>query len=213
MYKIKLVTRLNKNFVVSLFGREFRKEDVLSKIYPIQRNLDGKCYIIYPLKRCIWNKVAGNLFLVRDEDHTDFMPLFTISLKSKPETIIKKYIERISIEQTNKELKSYLKIEGSYFRKKKSNYGNLFITFLIHNFIQSLRQKTDNMSFKDVLDNISLYLLWKYPPKCVFEMENLLNNFYENMDFKCPDKLNIDLEYSDLMSEVENNLNLAKCYV
>lgn len=213
VHSIKLVTRLNKNFVVSLFGRKFREEDVQSKVNPIKRNIKGKCYIIYPLKRCIWNNVAGNLFLVKGEEYKNFIPVFTTSLKSKPETIIQKYLDRFSIEQTNKESKSYLDIEGSYFRKKESNYGSLFIRFLIHNFIQYLRPKLDNRSFKEISDNLSLYLLWKYPPKCVFEMEKLLSNFLEDMGFSGQNQLNINLNNSDWSYEVDMKLNLAECYV
>lgn len=213
IHSIKLVTRLNKNFVVSLFGRKFREKDLLSKVNPIKRYINGKCYIIYPLKRCIWNKIAGNLFLVKGEEYKNFIPVFTISLKSKPETIIQKYLERFSIEQTNKESKSYLDIEGSYFRKKESNYGNLFIKFSIHNFIQYLRPKLDNRSFKELSDNLSLYLLWKYPPKCVFEMEKLLFNFPGDMGFSWQNQLNINLNNSDWSYEVDMNPNLAECYV
>jgi hypothetical protein len=212
-HSIKLVTRLNKNFVVSLFGRKFREKDVQSKVNPIKRCIKGKCYIIYPLKRCIWNKIAGNLFLVKGEEYKNFIPVFTISLKSKPETIIQKYLERFSIEQTNKESKSYLDIEGSYFRKKESNYGNLFVKFLIHNFVQYMRQKLDNRSFKEISDNLSLYLLWKYPPKCVFELEKLLSNFSGDMGFNWQTQLNINLSNSDWLYEVDMNPNLAECYV
>jgi len=211
--RIKLITRLNRNFVVSLFGRKFREKDILSKTNPIKRTIKGKHYVIYPLKRCIWNKVAGNLFLVKGEEYKNFVPVFTISLKSKPETIIQKYIERFSIEQTNKESKSYLELKGTYFRKKESNYGDLFIRFLIYNFIQYLRIKIDNMSFKEVLDNLSLYLLWKYPPKCVFEMENLLSNFFIDMGYNQSDQSNIDLNNSDWLYEADNDQNLAKSYV
>ncbi len=84
IHTIKLVTRLNKNFVVSLFGRKFREKDLLSKVNPIKRHINGKCYIIYPLKRCIWNKVAGNLFLVKGEEYKNFIPVFTISLRGNP---------------------------------------------------------------------------------------------------------------------------------
>jgi hypothetical protein len=207
---IKLVTRLNKNFVVSLFGIEFREIDILSKINPIKRVINGKIYVIYPLKRCIWNKVAGNIFLVKGEDYKDFMPVFSISLKSKPETVIKKYLERITIEQTNKESKSYLNIEGSYFRKKESNYGDLLIQFWIHNFIQYLRPKLGNMSFKEISDNLSLYLLWKYPPKCVFEFEKLLSNLDIDISSFGSDQSNIGLKCSDWTYEVPETFNLAK---
>jgi len=43
---------------------------------------------------------------------------------------------RSQIEQTNKELKSHLGIEGSYFRKKEKNYGSVFVLCLVYNFIQ-----------------------------------------------------------------------------
>jgi hypothetical protein len=62
---------------------------------------------------------AGNLFLVKGESYDDFIALFTAALNAKPETVIRKYKERSQIEQTNKELKSYLRIEESYFRKRR----------------------------------------------------------------------------------------------
>ncbi len=212
-HSIKLVTRLNKNFVVSLFGKKFREKDILNKVKPIKRIINGKCYIIYPLKRCIWNKVAGNLFLVKGEEYKNFIPVFTISLKSKPEMAIKKYLERTPIEQTNKESKSYLEIQGSYFRKKESNYGDLFIKFLIYNFTQYLRLKINYMSFKDLIENLSLYLLWKYPPKCVFEFEKLLSGLSMDIQFNGLDQSNINLKTFDWLYEIDNNLDLAECYV
>jgi hypothetical protein len=123
------------------------------------------------------------------------------------------YLERITIEQTNKESKSYLNIEGSYFRKKESNYGDLLIQFWIHNFIQYLRPKLGNMSFKEISDNLSLYLLWKYPPKCVFEFEKLLSNLDIDISSFGSDQSNIGLKCSDWTYEVPETFNLAKCCV
>jgi hypothetical protein len=136
---VKVSTRLNSNFVVVQFGAEFRKEDILSNIEPIRRMIDGKSYIIYAFKRCIWQGTAGKPFLARGEGYDDFIPLFTTPLNTKPETAIMKYKERASIEQTNKELKSYLGIEGNYFRTKKSNYGYIFLLCLVYNSIQYVR--------------------------------------------------------------------------
>ncbi|KAF5437384.1 hypothetical protein C5S35_04320 [Candidatus Methanophagaceae archaeon] len=42
---VKVVTRLNSNFVVARFGAKFRKEDIMDDIKPIQREIDGKSYI------------------------------------------------------------------------------------------------------------------------------------------------------------------------
>lgn len=184
---VKLVTRLNSNFVVAQFGEKIRKEDILSSVSPIERTIDGTQYEICQFKRCIWQKTAGNLFLVRGEDYDEFIAIFTTALNSKPETAIRKYLERYSIEQTNKELKSYLSIEGSYFTKKESNYGHIFLTSLAYNFIQLLRLHIDGMSFKDVLESSSAYLLWKNPPVCVFEVAGVLDrafgdNGYERLD-------------------------------
>ncbi len=83
----------------------------------------------------------------------------------------------------------------------------------ILNFIQDLRSKLVDMSFKEVSDNLSLYLLWKYPPKCVFEFEKRLFDFSIDMDFKGIDQLNIDLNNPDWALEVNKSINLAKCYV
>lgn len=127
---VKVVTRLDINFVVRLIGKEFRKDDVLSKIKPIKRTIDDISFTIFALKRCVWQGTAGNLFLIRGESYDDFIPLFTTALKSKPETVIGKYKERFLIEQVIKELKSYLKVEGNYFQKKESNYGFFFTAFV-----------------------------------------------------------------------------------
>ena len=132
---------------------------------------------------------TGNLFLIRGEGYDDFIPLFTTLLRSKPETIIKKYKERSFIEQTNKELKSLLDIEGSYFCKKESNYGHLFIASLFYNLIQHLRLSFDNMSFKDTLEELSAYLSWNNLPKCVFEIEDRLNRVFGDIGSEGLDKM------------------------
>jgi len=46
---------------------------------------------------------------------------------------------------------------------------------LVYNFIQYMRFYLGEMSFKDVLDELSAYLSYKNPPKCVFKMEKVLN--------------------------------------
>jgi len=61
----------------------------------------------------------GNLLLIRGDGYSDFIPLFRTALNSKQETVIRKYKERFLIDLTNKELKSYLNIEGNYFIRYK----------------------------------------------------------------------------------------------
>jgi len=87
-----------------------------------------------------------NLFLIRGEGYNDFIPLFTTALNSKPETVIRKYKERFSIEITNKELKSYLNVEGSYFRTKESNYAFFFLLCLVYNLVQCMHAELPDMS-------------------------------------------------------------------
>jgi len=205
---VKVITRLDSNFVVRMFGNEFRKEDILDLVNPIRREIDGENYIIYVFKRCIWQKTAGNLFLIKGERYDDFIPLFTTSLKSKPETIIRKYKEKSYIKQTNKELRSLLNIEGCYFCKKENNYGYLFMVSLVYNIVQYLRLFFNDMSFKDALEELSLYLLYKNPPRCVFKMENklsqiedlrftnlrfVINRVFGNIEYEGVDKMNIGL--------------------
>ena len=199
---VRVLTRLNSNFVVVRFGTKFRKEDLLSNIKPIQRTICGKRYIIYPFKRCIWQGTAGNLFLVRGEGYDDFIPLFTTSLNTKPETAIMKYKERAQIEQTNKELKSYLELEGNHFRTKESNYGHIFILCLVYNFIQYMRWYLTDMSFKDVLEGISVHLLREQPPKCVFSVRNAFEGALGNIGCEKPNKINIELTGATRLSGV-----------
>ncbi len=190
---VKVVTRLNSNFVVVRFGIKFRKEDILSNIKPIKRIIDGKNYIIYAFKRCVGQGTAGNLFLVRGVGYDDFIPLFTTALNAKPETVIRKYKERTSIEQTIKELKSYLKIEGNHYTKKESNYGYIFMLCLVYNFIQHLRLYLADMSFKDILDALSAYLLRKFPPKCLFSLENACDRMFKDIGCERFNKINNSL--------------------
>jgi hypothetical protein len=140
--------------------------------------------------------------LVRGEGYDDFIPLFTTSLNTKPETAIRKYKERTQIEQTNKELKSYLGLEGNHFRKKESNYGHIFILCLVYNFIQYMRLYLTDISFKDVLDGISVYLLRERPPKCVFSVRNAFEGALGNIGCEKPNKINIDLTGTTLLSGV-----------
>ena len=149
---VKVVTRLNSNFVVKRFGKKYRKDDLIRDIKPIRRVIDGKSYTIYQFKGCTWQGTMGNLFLAREDGYDNYIPLFTTSLKSKPETIIKKYEERFTIEVTIKELKSYLGVESNYFEIKESNYGFIFLRCMVYNFVQYLRLYISNKSFKDILD-------------------------------------------------------------
>jgi hypothetical protein len=55
---------------------------------------------------------------------------------------------------------------------------------LVYNFIQYLRLIRIGEGFKDTLEVLSAYLLWKKPPECVFEMEKVLNRISGNIGFK-----------------------------
>lgn len=74
---VKVITRLDSNFVIRMFGNKFRKADILDLVKPIRREIGDENYIIYPFKRCIWQRTAGNLFLIKGEKYDDFIPLFT----------------------------------------------------------------------------------------------------------------------------------------
>jgi len=47
------------------------------------------------------------------------------------------------------------------------------------------------MSFKDVLEELSAYLSYKNPPKCVFNMEKALNLVFGDIGSKRLDKMDI----------------------
>ena len=190
---VKLISRFSSNFVVLRCGIKYRKEDILKNIKPIKRTIDGKSYVIYILKRCIWQDTAVNLFLVRGEGYDKFIPLFTTALNAKPETVIRKHKERSAIEQTIKELKSYLEIEGSYNTKKESNYGHILMLCLVYNFIQYLRMYLDGLSFKDVLGALSTYLLIAHPPKCLVDLETAFEKMSRNIGHKVRNEINSTL--------------------
>ena len=197
---VSVVTRLGINFVVHRFGKEFRKESILSGVKTIKRTIDGVSYTIYEFKRCIWQGTMGNLFLIRGDGYNDFIPLFTTALNSKQETVIRKYKERFLIELTNKELKSYLNIEGSYFRTKDSNYGFFFLLCLVYNLVQYVGSQLPDMSFKDVLERASSYLLWVDPPKCVFTVEEPFERLLQDIGYDMPNKMDTELKEVMLLS-------------
>jgi hypothetical protein len=132
----------------------------------------------------------------------DFIPLFTTSLNAKPETAIMKYKERAQIEQTNKELKPYLGLEGNHFRTEENNYGHIFILCLVYNFIQYMRRYLTDMGFKDVLEGISVHLLREHPPKCVFSVRNAFEGALGNIGCEKSNKIKIELTGDTRLSGV-----------
>jgi hypothetical protein len=150
----------------------------------------------------------GYFFTVRgcdflwDSLYKEFIPFFTTALNSKPETIIRKYKERFLIERTNKELKSYLNIEGNYFKTKESNYGYYFLLCLVYNFVRCTESQLPDMSFKDVLGYISSYLLYVDPPQCVFTIEGPFESLFRDIGYEVPNKMNTKLTVDILLSDV-----------
>ena len=83
-------------------------------------------------------------------------------------------------------MKSDLNVEENYYRKKESNYGYIFLVSLVHNIIQHIRLHFRNikeMRFKDTLNEVSMYLLWKTPPKCVFEIAEVVKDLSLDAEF------------------------------
>ncbi len=59
--------------------------------------------------------------------------------------------------------------------------------------MQYLRLYLDGMSFKDVLELLSFYLLWKTPPKFVFSVVEPLKHMLENIESGRLNKINVGL--------------------
>ena len=56
----------------------------------------------------------------------------------------------------------------------------------MHNIIQHIRLyfgKIKEMSFKDTLNAVSMYLLWKTPPECVFEIAEVVQDLSVDTEF------------------------------
>jgi hypothetical protein len=140
--------------------------------------------------------------LIRGDGYSDFIPLFTTALNSKQETVIRKYKERFLIELTNKEFKSYLNIEGNYFRTKESNYGFFFLICLVYNLVQCMHSELPDINFKDVFEHLSSYLLYVDPPKCVFAVEEPFKGLLRDIGYDVPDKMNTGLTEAMLLSGV-----------
>ena len=61
----------------------------------------------------------------------------------------------------------------------------------VYNFIQHFRLFLGKISFKDALEELSAYLLWKNPPACVLKVEKELNRVFGDNGFEGLDKMNI----------------------
>ena len=79
---------------------------------------------------------------------------------------------------------------GHRISLQESNYGHIFLTSLVYNFIQFLRLHLGGMSFKDALESSSAYLLWKNPPTCVFEVAEVLDRAFGDNGYESLDKMN-----------------------
>ena len=107
-------------------------------------------------------KELGELFITGVISLKDFLSYCASTTKVCDATYVKREGKRVygakinkeisAIEQTNKELKSYLGIEGNNYKKKESSYGYIFLLSLIYNLVQYLRLYIDGMRFKDVLE-------------------------------------------------------------
>jgi len=83
-----------------------------------------------------------------------------------------------------------LEIEGSCNTKKESIYGHIFMLCLVYNFIQYLRMYLADLSFKDVLDALSAYLMREHPPKCLLELETAFERMSGNIGPKVRNEIN-----------------------
>ena len=108
----------------------------------------------------------------------------------------------VLIEQTNKELKSYLNIEGNYFRTKESNYGFFFLICLVYNLVQCVHSELPDIRFKDVLEHLPSYLLYVDPSKCVFAIEEPFKSLLRDIGYAVPDKMNTGLTEAIILSGV-----------
>ena len=64
---------------------------------------------------------------------------------------------------------------------------------LVYNFIQYLRMYLDDLSFEDVLDALSAYLLREHPPKCLLELETAFEKMSGNIGHKVRNEINSGL--------------------
>ena len=96
-HEVNAITRLKKNFLVTRFGRELRKDNFL-KTRPRKKTIQGKSYVFYISRKCMWQGIEGNLLLLRDEKEEDFTPLFTTYLALDPEIVIYNYFKRCTVE-------------------------------------------------------------------------------------------------------------------
>jgi hypothetical protein len=63
-----------------------------------------------------------------------------------------------------------------------------------------MRLYLTDMSFKDVLEGISVYLLREHPPKCAFSVRNAFEGLLATIGCEKPNKINIGLTGTTLLS-------------
>jgi len=156
--KVLYIGRIKKNWIVEVFGKKFRIEELFEKEKLCKRSVERKEFLL--TSKVVNIPEVGRVKIVKClmEDKKEPYYLVSTNWKKKAENIIKEYLKRFWIEEKHRRDKSILKLEGNYLRSEKSNNGFVLLMALLSNCIEYLSHKL-GVTFYDVVSLCSVEII------------------------------------------------------
>jgi len=150
--------RIKKNWIVEIFGKKFKIEEIFKDTKLCKRTVEGKEFLL--ASKVVNIPEVGRVKIVKClmEDKKDPYYLVCTDWKKKPENVIKEYLKRFWIEEKHRRDKSDLKLEGNYLRSEKSNNGFILLMAALANCIEYLSHKL-GVTFYDVVNLCSIEII------------------------------------------------------
>ena len=157
--KVLYIGRVKKSWIVEVFGKKFRIEELFEKEKLCKRTVEGKEF--YLASKVVNVPEVGRVKIVKCimKDKKEPYYLVSTNWKKKAENIIKEYLKRFWIEEKHRRDKSILKLEGNYLRSEKSNNGFVLLMAALANCIEFLSHKL-GLTFYDVVSLCSVEI-WR----------------------------------------------------
>ncbi len=156
--KVLYIGRIKKRWIVEVFGKKFRIEELFEKEKLCKRTVEGKEFLL--TSKVVNIPEVGRVKIVKCmmEDKKELYYLVSTNWRKKPENIIKEYLKRFWIEEKHRRDKSILKLEGNYLRSEKSNNGFILLMTALANCIEFLSHKL-GATFYDVVSLCSVEII------------------------------------------------------
>jgi len=154
--KVTYIWRIKKNWIVEIFGRRYRIEEIFKEEKLCKRTVEGREFLL--ASKVVNISEVGRVRIVKCmmEDKKEPYYLVSTDWKKKPENVIAN-IKRFWIEEKHRRDKSVLDIEGNYLRSERSNNGFILLMAVLQ-CIEYLSHEL-NVTFHGVVSMCSVEII------------------------------------------------------